>query len=67
ARLQPTPVMHQEVFSIEGESVIQIIWSGLRDLRGAGRSAPRRLDADMLRSQLPAIKPLWLLWLQPVK
>ncbi|KAH7255964.1 hypothetical protein BKA59DRAFT_382344, partial [Fusarium tricinctum] len=51
----------------KGESVIQIIWSGLRDLRGAGRSAPRRLDADMLRSQLPAIKPLWLLWLQPVK
>ncbi|KAM5520417.1 hypothetical protein FOXYSP1_14307 [Fusarium oxysporum f. sp. phaseoli] len=36
ARLQPTPVMQQEVFFFEGESVIQIIWSGLRDLRGAG-------------------------------
>ncbi|KAH7150706.1 hypothetical protein DER46DRAFT_513821, partial [Fusarium sp. MPI-SDFR-AT-0072] len=44
----PTPVMQYEVFSLEGKSVEQIIWSGLRDLRGAGRSAPRRLDADMV-------------------
>ncbi|KAH7194035.1 hypothetical protein DER44DRAFT_675932 [Fusarium oxysporum] len=66
ARLQPTPAMQQEGFS-EGESVMQIIWSGLSDLRGAGQSAQRRLNADMLRGQLPAIKPLWLLWLQPVK
>ncbi|KAH7258045.1 hypothetical protein BKA59DRAFT_358894, partial [Fusarium tricinctum] len=67
ARLQPTPVMKQNVFFFEGESVIQLIWSGLRDLRGAGQSAQQRLNADMLRGQLPAIKPLWLLWLQPVK
>ncbi|KAI3573045.1 hypothetical protein IWW34DRAFT_888122, partial [Fusarium oxysporum f. sp. albedinis] len=35
-RLQPTPVMQQEIFFFERESVIQIIWSGLIDLRGAG-------------------------------
>ncbi|EGU84901.1 hypothetical protein FOXB_04584 [Fusarium oxysporum f. sp. conglutinans Fo5176] len=66
ARLQPTPATQQEGFS-EAELVIQVIWLGLSDLRGAGQSAQRRLDADMLRGQLPAIKPLWLLWLQPVK
>ncbi|KAI3572887.1 hypothetical protein IWW34DRAFT_597245, partial [Fusarium oxysporum f. sp. albedinis] len=67
ARLQPTPAMKQEVFFFKGESAIQIIWLRLSDLHGACWCAQRRLHADMLRGQLPAIKPLWLLWLQPVK
>ncbi|KAH7186825.1 hypothetical protein DER44DRAFT_858322, partial [Fusarium oxysporum] len=36
ALLQPPPVMRQEIFFFEGESAIQIIWSGLSDLCGAG-------------------------------
>ena len=47
ARLQPTSAMQQEVF-FDGQSITQIIWPGLSDLRGAGRSAQRRLDADMV-------------------
>ncbi|KAH7205219.1 hypothetical protein BKA60DRAFT_466938 [Fusarium oxysporum] len=68
---QPTPTIQQEGF-FEGESIIEIIWSGLSNLREAGRSAQRRLDADTapvhhLRGQLPAITSKGVLWLQPVK
>jgi hypothetical protein len=40
--------MQQEIFFFEDESVIQIIWSGLIDLRGPGWYAERRLHADMV-------------------
>ncbi|KAH7248399.1 hypothetical protein B0J15DRAFT_360777, partial [Fusarium solani] len=48
ARLQLTPAMQQEVSFFKDESIIQIIRLGLSDLRGAGRSAQLRLNAEIV-------------------